>query len=243
MAVAQRAYASDAGPAWGGPPAWRTRYWSITIWLIVVNCAIFLADVLCGQWLTRVASLSLDDLRRGWVWQLLTFQFLHAGAWHLIFNMLWLYFLGRIIEPRLGKRQFLIFYLASGVGSGAVFTLFAALRIAGVDSATTIVGASGSIFGVMAAAVCVAPRLPICVWLVPVSIPLWIVFAGAIAMAIVSIRTGGWNAGGEAAHIGGAVTGFLLFKNAAWLRVLSTGRRRSRFWRPGDPPESFFRNG
>jgi membrane associated rhomboid family serine protease len=74
-----------------------------------------------------------------------------------------------------------------------------------------LVGASGSILGVMAAAVCVAPRLPIRFWFPPITVRLWVMFLIAIVIALLAVRTSGDNAGGEAAHLGGAAGGLVAF--------------------------------
>jgi membrane associated rhomboid family serine protease len=155
--------------------------------------------------------------------------------------MLWLYLLGPIIEPLLGKRRFIALYVLSGLVGGATFLLMELSGVRGLDHESTLVGASGGILGTMAAAVCVAPRLPIRFWFPPVSIPLWVIFVGSIVMALLTIRMAGWNAGGEGAHLGGAATGLVLFKNRRLLSTFS-GRKRSRFWRPGDPSTNFFRD-
>lgn len=65
-----------------------------------------------------------------------------------------------------------------------------------------------------------------------------------LGLAALMVWTAGVNAGGEAAHLGGAAAGFLLIRNPAWLArvpMFSRGRRRARFWKPGDPAENFFR--
>jgi membrane associated rhomboid family serine protease len=223
-----------------GPPVWRTRYWSATTWIIVITCIVSVADMMLLGWLARWLALRIADIRRGFVWELLTFQLLHSGPVHLLFNMLWLYLLGPIIEPLIGKRRFVVLYMTSGVVGGLTFLLLQRIGAAyGRDAA--LVGASAGIFGIMAGAVCVAPHLSIRFWFPPVAIPLWVLFVGAVVLALVTIRTGGWNAGGEAAHIGGALAGFVLFRQRRLLDRLSRGGRRSRFWRPGDPAARFFR--
>src|SRR5438067_10747629 len=130
--------------------------------------------------------------------------------------MLWLYLLGPIIEPLLGKRRYLTLYIVSGVAGGLAFLLLE--RIGATPApGTSLVGASAGILGTMAAAVCVAPRLPIRFWFPPVSIPLWVLLVAAVVLALVTVRTGGWNSGGEVAHLGGAFTGLLLFRRRGLL--------------------------
>jgi membrane associated rhomboid family serine protease len=224
-----------------GPPIWRTRYWSATTWIIAVTCAVSLIDMMTFGWISSWGALQLTDIRRGFIWQLFTFQLLHAGPWHLIFNMLWLFLCGPIIEPMLGKRRFITLYVVSGVAGGLAYL---ALQWLGgpYDPSSSLVGASAGILGTMAAAVCVAPNLPICLWFPPVRIPLWVLFVATILLALITVRTGGWNAGGEVAHLGGAFAGLLLFKKKTLLDRFSRGGKRSKFWRPGDPATNFFRD-
>lgn len=222
-----------------GPPWWRTRYWSVTTWIIVITSVISLIDMFSLGWISNWGALSLSGIRHFYLWQIFTFQVLHAGPWHLIFNMLWLYLLGPIVQSMMTKRQFVTLYVISGVTGGATFLALAAFVPEMADA--TLVGASAGILGAMAAAVCIAPRFPIRLWFPPISIHLWILFVGVIILALLTIRTGGWNSGGEAAHLGGAIAGFALYKNRRLLSGLSRGGKRSRFWRPGDPATNFFR--
>jgi membrane associated rhomboid family serine protease len=238
MALAERVYRQH--PPRMGPPIWQTRYWSVTTWIIVITCVISLAEMFSLGSISEWGALSLAGMRRLFFWQVLTYQVLHAGPGHLVFNMLWLLLLGPIVESMVGKRRFVILYVASGLAGGATFLALQAIwpTIAG----SSLVGASASILGTMAAAVCIAPRMAIRFWFPPVSIPLWVLFLAAIVMALLTIRVGGWNTGGEAAHLGGAIAGFALYRNRRLLGTLSRGGKRTKFWRPGDPSTSFFRD-
>jgi membrane associated rhomboid family serine protease len=225
----------------GGPPIWRTRYWSATQWTIVVTCLVSVIDMFLLGWLSRYGALSLADVKRGFVWQILTYQLLHAGLLHLIINMLWLFMIGRVIEPVLGKQRFILIYVLSGCLGGAFFLLAQKFGVGGISPVAQLVGASGSILGITAAATCVYPRLPIRFFFPPITVHLWILFVIAVVTALLVVRTAGDNAGGEAAHLGGAVAGLLAFKFRSSLGV-PFFKKRSRFWKPGDPASNFFRN-
>jgi membrane associated rhomboid family serine protease len=67
-------------------------------------------------------------LHRFWVWQLATYMFLHAGIFHILFNMLALWMFGAELERIWGTRYFLKFYFATGIGAGALTVLFSLLR-------------------------------------------------------------------------------------------------------------------
>ena len=85
--------------------------------LLVALVACFLTqwlmDDLMGGRFTGALALSADGLRHGRVYQLITFQFLHGGLWHLLGNMMGLYFFGRAVEAILGSRGMLALYLIS----------------------------------------------------------------------------------------------------------------------------------
>jgi membrane associated rhomboid family serine protease len=203
MRLPQSKFDGSYGPR-RGPPIWRTRYWPMTTWLIVLNVAVFVVDALSGMMLTRWGALSVESLLHFQVWRLFTFQFLHAGPMHLVFNLLWLYFIGGLVEGRLSKRRMLVFYLLCGLAGGVAFILIWRLGTLGLTAQSELVGASGGIFGLTAAAAALWPRYPIRLWFPPVTLTLRVIFWIAIGLALLAIFGSGWNAGGEAAHLGGA---------------------------------------
>jgi membrane associated rhomboid family serine protease len=226
----------------GGPPIWRTEYWSVTIWIIVITSIVSVIDMFSLGGISQFGALSLSGVKRLFLWQIFTYQLLHAGPLHLIFNMLWLWMLGPIIEPILGKTRYLMLYIVSGLTGGALFLLCEAYGIGGIDPRAMLVGASASILGVMAAAVCVAPRMPIRFWFPPITIELWVIFLVAILLALLAIRTWSNNAGGEAAHLGGAAAGLIAFTFRKKLGMVRS-KKKSKFWNPADPSSNFFRDG
>ena len=98
--------------------SWR----SATLLLLVVNVAAFLLQQFLHRFsqfpLYHYFALSLPGLRHAYVWQLLTFQLMHGGWIHLIFNCLAIYMLGREVEEALGRRNFLLLYFSTGVVGG-----------------------------------------------------------------------------------------------------------------------------
>ena len=77
-------------------------------------------------------------------WQMITAAFLHGSWLHLIFNMYTLYIFGQVLEPMLGRARFLILYLIAAFGGSVAVLLFS-------EPASTVVGASGAIYGLMGA--------------------------------------------------------------------------------------------
>jgi membrane associated rhomboid family serine protease len=185
-------------------------------WRPVIDC--------WGHFSTGKAFMQLE------VWRFITFQFLHGSVWHLVFNMLGLYFVGWMVEDRLGTRRFAAFYLACGIcGAGLYLLLNVAansLAAAGVDANvppllfsdpyTTLIGASAGVFGVLLAAAYLRPRERVYVFFV---VPLRLKHAVYLflGLAIANLLSGGPNAGGDAAHVGGAIAGAILIRRPGWL--------------------------
>jgi membrane associated rhomboid family serine protease len=229
----------------GGPPFWRTRYWSASMWIIVVTSAVSMIDFFLLGGLSRFGALGLAGIERLFLWQVFTYPLLHGSPIHLIFNMLWLYLLSPLVEPMLGKQRFVALYIISGLTGGAAFLIVQALGIGGVSPQANLVGASGSILGIMACATCIAPRYPIRFWFPPITIELWVLFLFMVLMSLLALRMAEGNAGGDAAHLGGAAAGMLGFKFRHRLNVTFPGiggPRKSKFWKPGDPASKFFRD-
>ncbi|MEO0588499.1 MAG: rhomboid family intramembrane serine protease, partial [Planctomycetota bacterium] len=150
------------------------------------------------------------------LWRLVSFQFMHAGLWHLVGNALGLFFLGPMIEQWLGSRRFLAFFLLCGVAGALTYTVLALTGVLVSSPAVPLVGASGGVFGILAAAALIAPNTKILLFFV-LPVPLKAVIWAALFIAVVFVVGGGENAGGHAAHLGGAALGFLLIRQAGWL--------------------------
>jgi membrane associated rhomboid family serine protease len=133
-------------------------------WLVVANAAVYLlmklleavAPSLAG-FITGVGALIPAYVAHGWLWQLVTYSFLHAGLFHVLFNMLTLWMFGSQIERDFGFRQFLEFYFYCAIAAALVTVGIAylgtlnALGFLGISPLTVTVGASGAIYGVMIA--------------------------------------------------------------------------------------------
>ncbi|MDP9174225.1 MAG: rhomboid family intramembrane serine protease [Planctomycetota bacterium] len=221
-----------------GPGSW--RYWSATQWLIVINIAIFVLDLLTqGRIFTEWGCFQVREaVWRLQLWRFITFQFLHANTSHLLFNMIALYFFGPFVEGLLGKTRYVCFYLLCGCAGAAMLIVLSIFGIAYVSQFTILVGASAGILGIIAAAARISPDTIATLWLI---LPLRLVTLAAIfvGIALVTVLTSGPNAGGEAAHLGGAAVGYFLINPARRLRLRA--KPRTRFWRPGDPADHIIR--
>ena len=220
----------------------RMRLWPVTYWLIVVNVVVFLAQLTSGDAITAWGEFSVARAIRGWeLWRFLTFQFLHGSLWHLLFNMIALYWFGTAVETRLGGKRYLAFYLISGVcGAGAYLVLWK-LGFLDRDEHVGLIGASAGIFGILVAVINLAPGMMVRLLFPPILIRVRTLALLFIALAVLTILMKGDNAGGEASHIGGALGGWLMIANVNWLNLFDRSKRRRRFWRPGDPAGNFFR--
>ncbi|MDP7029839.1 MAG: rhomboid family intramembrane serine protease [Phycisphaerales bacterium] len=155
------------------------------------------------------------------LWRLVGFQFLHADLFHLMFNMIALYFFGPLIERTLGGKRYLAFYLLCGVAGGLMYLLLNLAGYVWVDmlhfseipgllfnaTGTPLIGASAGVFGVLVGGAFVAPNVMVLLFFVlPMRLATvaWLL----IIISVVSIFFGTANAGGEAAHLGGALAGF-----------------------------------
>lgn len=199
-------------------------WWPATATLLAVNVFIFLLQVtlLDAQFLNYYFALSLEGLYHGFVWQFLTFQFLHSTPWpwHLLFNGWALFVFGRDVEYSLGIRRFLILYFSSGM-VGGLFQEFVAL-IWPHYFGSAVVGASAGIFGVVTAFAMLFPERVLTLlifYIVPVNMKAKNLFYLSLLMAALGIATHPksglllkllGNNVAHAAHFGGSLAGLAL---------------------------------
>jgi len=207
------------------------RNWSYTSWLIAINIAVFILDSMSHQQLTGWGYFSeATAISQLQLWRFFTFQFLHAGPQHIFQNMLALYFVGPSVELVLGRRRYLAFYLICGFAGPLMFMLFSYFGILRVGWESPMVGASAGIFGVLIATAVLNPNRRIYFdFVLPMTMRTMALIL--LGLAIFTIAFDLHNAGGEAAHIGGAIAGFALIKNP-WLLDWANYRRPRMRYRP-----------
>lgn len=137
-------------------------------------------------------------------YRLATSGFLHAGWFHLIFNMLSLYAFSGVLVQLIGSSQFLLLYAVSLVGS-ALFSLFMHRN----DGAYRAVGASGAVCGVMFASIALFPGMGVGLFPFPFSIPGWVYGFVYMIYCIYGMRAR-WGSVAHDAHFGGAIIGVLM---------------------------------
>jgi len=137
------------------------------------------------------------------IWQLITYQFMHGGFTHILFNMFALWMFGIEIENMWGSNKFLIFYLMCGVAAGIAQLIFPPLFN---EPLAPTIGASGAIFGVLIAFAMVFPNRYIFLYFfIPVKAKYLII--GYILLELYAVPQGGSVA--HLAHLGGALAGFI----------------------------------
>ncbi len=165
------------------------------------------------------------------IWRFIGFQFCHASLNHILFNMMGLFFFGPIVERYLGAKRFAAFYLLCGVAGALLYLL---LNLGGVLTSSTngrvsipgflfndpdmpLVGASAGVFGIIIAAARLMPDAKVLLFFV-VPMKLKTLAYGLVLVAIASLLFQWNNAGGEAAHLGGAIAGWYFIHNPDRLR-------------------------
>lgn len=171
--------------------------------LLITNIAAYVIEYVFGFPLSYFGA-----LQAGWwthlaVWQLVTYQFIHQGFWHLFANMMGLYFLGPETERALGTNRFFALYFLSGILGGLGWSLLSPYG--------SCVGASGAIFGVLGAYAALYPNreliliffpfMPIKAWVFVLLIGIYEYFQ------MVHYGAGGHVA--NAAHLGGGIAGYI----------------------------------
>lgn len=140
-------------------------------------------------------------------YQLITHMFMHAGLGHLFFNMFGLYFFGRVLEQAIGSQKFFILYFISGLGAAALQLLIYYYT----QTPAAMVGASGAVFGLLAAFAVMFPNVELMFMFIPVPIkakymvPIFAVLE--LVFGTVNFSTSNIA---HFAHLGGAIFGFIL---------------------------------
>lgn len=139
-------------------------------------------------------------------WTLLTYMFFHEGFIHILFNMLWLYWFGKLFLQFMSQKQLLWVYLLGGLSGAFLFILAYNLLPAFSPIGAVALGASASVMAVVIAVATLRPNFEIYLLFIG-AIKLKYLAIATILIDIISIPVS--NAGGHIAHIGGALWGFI----------------------------------
>ena len=204
-----------------GDIKYQFRYGNMVVKLIFVNVAVFvfinllnLIGFLAQSYTAHnfiLAHLELPASLHTLLyqpWSLISYMFLHEGLFHILSNMLWLYWFGEIFVLYLGDKKVLPLYIMGGLGGAVLY--IAAYNLIPVFKPevnfSLMLGASASIFAIVFAAATINPDHEISLFLFG-NVKIKYVALVPLLLGIFTIPSG--NAGGNIAHLGGALTGFL----------------------------------
>ena len=192
--------------------------WSATVVLLVVNVVVFILQNAFYRFSTfpvdRWFALSVWGLGHGFVWQLLTYQFMHGGLMHLLLNCWAIYVFGREVEEALGLKSFLTLYFTSGV-IGGLFQGLAGVLLGGAFAAP-VVGASAAAFGLVAAFATLYPERSLTLlifFIIPLSMRAKFLLLFSALLAVFGLIFQLDNIA-HAAHLGGMITGLVFIRYA-----------------------------
>ena len=192
--------------------------------LILINLSVFFVFGLCGVILkisgfsyvyeNIMSQLMLPASFREWLtkpWTIVSYFFLHKGLFHVLFNMLFLYWFGQLIMTYLGSKKLLNLYVLGGLLGGVLFMLiynFVPYYMPSVDK-TVLLGASAGVFAVVTGAATLLPNYEVRMLLIG-SIKIKYIALFYILLSFLNITDS--NAGGELSHLGGAMIGYFYIK-------------------------------
>ncbi|MCA4809522.1 rhomboid family intramembrane serine protease [Empedobacter stercoris] len=185
--------------------------------LIYINVVVFFTLLIVDFILRTVANSiinttdlfalsSFDDLLTK-PWQIFSYSWLHGNLFHLIMNMVLLYFVGQMFLQQFQNRNLVTFYIFGGITGGIFFLLFQNI----FNYSHLLVGASAAVYAVFFGMISYNPKMPVRLLLIPTSFPLLYVGYFFIAFDVYNIIAN-QNAGGSISHLGGAIFGYLYMK-------------------------------
>ena len=220
MGWQDRQYNQEGG---GGSAIGRMRSGSVVMWLMGINCVIFIIDAILGggsrvgatrhlsEWGNFNITQGVEGLQ---FWRLVTYQFLHFDFFHVLFNMIGLYFFGPMMEQWWGSKRFLVFYLLCGVCGALPMIVLVYLGI--IHPQSGLVGASGALYGILIGAATLYPHQRVQLLFPPIPMTLRTMALVFLGISFFSALIGN-NDGGNAAHLAGAGLGFFLVKRPSLL--------------------------
>jgi membrane associated rhomboid family serine protease len=202
-------------------PRWTPRFrfhWSWTVVLLAAYAAVFLAERLTERFFPAQSfffdylPLSKTGLEHGYVWQLLTYQFMHAGWLHIFMNSWVIYVFGREVESLLGGKKFLALMFSSGIVGGVFQVLAACVWPQYFDG--PMVGASACAFGLVAAFAMIFPERELTMlilFVIPLHMRAKTLLIGSAVLAVAGVAFPMGNVA-NAAHLGGMAMGWFFVR-------------------------------
>ncbi|MFT5248642.1 MAG: membrane associated rhomboid family serine protease [bacterium] len=187
---------------------------SIVLKIIVINTLIFLA-VYLGSFFFKLSPASFVSwlvLPTSFVdiifqpWSIITYAFLHAGFWHLFWNMYLLYWFGTYVLNLFSAKRFLTIYLLGGICGGLLYVLSYNLFPVFTNINSNLMGASAAVLAIVIFIATYTPNTIVRIFMF--KLKLWQIGLAMVLLDLVQLPSSG-NAGGLIAHIGGALFGFI----------------------------------
>jgi membrane associated rhomboid family serine protease len=228
--------------------------------LVLINAVVYVVDVLImpsvtgGYWLSDALALRADTLTHPWTWwRLVGYGFAHSpiDVWHILGNMLGLWFLGRDIEYAYGRKEFLRLYLVLLAFAGLVWCAVEMIQRA--PAGTVAMGASGAVAGIVVLYALNFPRRTLLLFFV-LPVPAWVVGV----LLVLFDMYGATHSGGEkiahSAHLAGAAFAFIYYQQRwnfgrllegrfRWPRLPFKRRPRLRVHQPENQDDQFRQSG
>jgi membrane associated rhomboid family serine protease len=186
---------------------------AIFIALMIVRVGLLIAgkSELFDAFFAQVSLPSSLDLILQRPWSLLTYFFLHIEVFHLVFNMMFLYWFGIIIQDFIGNKRLVQLFFYGGLAGAAAFIIAMNTVSFFIEKGPNFMnGASAGVFAVVVAAATIRPNYEVRLLLIG---QVQIKYISAFYVLWSFIETTGSNAGGNIAHLGGAISGFIFAKN------------------------------
>src|SRR5262245_2312883 len=183
-------------------------------WIIWANVAAFVASVLYQPIIGWFGLIPQQVIEHRWIWQPVTYMFLHGNLTHILFNMLGIWMIGVELERLWGTRGFIRYYAITGVGAAICTILVSLLPFASTAASYPhiTIGASGAFYGLLLAFALYYPDRPILMFLLfPVPAKYFAMIMGGIAFLLST--TGGSPSVAHVAHLGGMIFGYLYLQN------------------------------
>lgn len=192
--------------------------------LIIINVVVFLVVVVLkvfltlsggeGLYYTVLSYLQLPSSLNTLItqpWSVITYFFTHEGFFHILFNMLFLYWFGRLIQEYLGSDKVISLYVLGGLAGAFFFLLIYNISpyFSEQVERSMMLGASAGVFAIVVGSATLMPNYTFyLLFLGPVKIKYIAIFYVVLSF----VNSTGQNAGGELAHLGGALIGFLYIR-------------------------------
>ena len=170
--------------------------------LMIIMGAAFLLQLFLTRWVEIYFGLvSILVWKKYFLWQLLTYIFLHGDFFHILFNLFSLWMFGGELENYWGSKKFLFYFLYCGIGAGICTVVFTP------NEFIPVIGASGAIYGILLAFAWLFPNRPILIYfLFPIPAKYMVIIFGLIELY--SFRSGAGGGIAHLTHLGGFVFGF-----------------------------------